>query len=75
MDKRKDLSDFDKGQIVMALRLGQSVSETADLVGCSEFAVQEIISETGKDKGAVSTEEKGGAEKGGRRRPRKNPQV
>ena len=30
--RSKDLSDFDKGQIVMARRLGQSISETARLV-------------------------------------------
>ncbi|XP_023687729.1 acidic leucine-rich nuclear phosphoprotein 32 family member E isoform X1 [Paramormyrops kingsleyae] len=35
----EDLSDFDKGQIVMARRLGQSISETARLVGCSRSAV------------------------------------
>lgn len=39
MGKRKDLSDFDRGQIVMARRLGQSISETAQLVGCSRSAV------------------------------------
>ena len=39
MGKRKDVSDFDKGQIVMARRLGQSISKTAALVGCSRSAV------------------------------------
>ncbi|ROL49707.1 hypothetical protein DPX16_16033 [Anabarilius grahami] len=39
MGKRKDLSEFDKGQIVMARRLGQSISKTAALVGCSRSAV------------------------------------
>lgn len=39
MGKSKDLSDFDKGQIVMARRLGQSISQTAALVGCSRCAV------------------------------------
>ncbi|KAK3541605.1 hypothetical protein QTP86_033085, partial [Hemibagrus guttatus] len=39
MGKRKDLSEFDKGQIVMARRLDQSISKTADLVGCSRSAV------------------------------------
>ncbi|ROL42707.1 hypothetical protein DPX16_14114 [Anabarilius grahami] len=29
MGRNKDLSDFDKGQIVMARRLGQSISEMA----------------------------------------------
>ncbi|MBN3309670.1 PREX2 protein, partial [Amia calva] len=37
--QRKDLSDFDKGQIVMARPLGQSISKTAALVGCSRSAV------------------------------------
>ena len=40
MGRSKDLSDFDKGQIVMASRLGQSISETARLVGCSRSAVE-----------------------------------
>ncbi|KAM9476718.1 uncharacterized protein Hap1MRO34_009737 isoform 1-T6 [Clarias gariepinus] len=39
MGKRKDLNDFEKGQIVMARRLGQSISQTAGLVGCSRYAV------------------------------------
>ncbi|XP_056401403.1 acidic leucine-rich nuclear phosphoprotein 32 family member E isoform X3 [Hyla sarda] len=42
MGKRKDLSDltdFEKGQIVMAMRLGESISKTAGLVGCSRYAV------------------------------------
>ncbi|KAK3571264.1 hypothetical protein QTP86_005978 [Hemibagrus guttatus] len=40
MGKCKDLSEFDKGQIVMARRLDQSVSKTAALVGCSRSAVE-----------------------------------
>ena len=39
MGRSKDLSDFDKSQIVMARRLGQSISEMARLVGCSRSAV------------------------------------
>ena len=39
MGKCKDLSEFDKRQIVMARRLGQSISRTAALVGCSWSAV------------------------------------
>ena len=39
MGRSKDLSGFEKGQIVMARRLGQSISETARLVGCSRSAV------------------------------------
>lgn len=34
-----ELSDFDKGQVVVAHRLGMSVSETARMVGCSPAAV------------------------------------
>jgi hypothetical protein len=37
-----DLSDFDKGQIVLARRLGKSVLETAKIVGCSRAAVTSI---------------------------------
>ncbi|KAK3557338.1 hypothetical protein QTP70_026583 [Hemibagrus guttatus] len=37
--KRKDLSKFDKGQIVTARRLHQSISKTATLVECSRSAV------------------------------------
>ncbi|KAK3573225.1 hypothetical protein QTP86_015136 [Hemibagrus guttatus] len=40
--KCKDLSEFDKGQIVMARRLDQSISKTAALVGCSWSAVVSI---------------------------------
>ena len=39
MGQRKDVSDFDKGQIVMARQLDQSISTTAALVGCSRSAV------------------------------------
>ena len=35
MGKCNDLSEFDKGQIVMARWLGQSISKTAALVGRS----------------------------------------
>ncbi|KAK3554937.1 hypothetical protein QTP86_001569 [Hemibagrus guttatus] len=40
MGKRKDLSEFDKGQIVMARPLDQSISKTAALVWCSQSAVR-----------------------------------
>ena len=39
MGWRKYMSDFEKGQIVMARRLGQRISETARLVVCSWLAV------------------------------------
>ncbi|ROL41817.1 hypothetical protein DPX16_9408 [Anabarilius grahami] len=42
MGERKDLSEFDKGQIVMARQLSQSISKTAALVGCSRSAVVSI---------------------------------
>ncbi|ROL49569.1 hypothetical protein DPX16_15895 [Anabarilius grahami] len=49
MGKRKDLSEFDKGQIVMARRLGQSISKTAALVGCSWSAVVSIYQKWSKE--------------------------
>ncbi|GBM33763.1 hypothetical protein AVEN_47058-1 [Araneus ventricosus] len=42
MGKAADLSEFDRGQIVMARRLGTSITETALLVGCSRSAVVSI---------------------------------
>ncbi|GFX51770.1 uncharacterized protein TNCV_5014721 [Trichonephila clavipes] len=39
MGKAVDLSNFDRGQIVMARRLGTSISETARVVGCSRSTV------------------------------------
>ncbi|KAK3538529.1 hypothetical protein QTP86_006693 [Hemibagrus guttatus] len=43
MGKRKDLSQFDEGQIVMARRMDQSISKTAALVGCSRSAVNSAL--------------------------------
>ncbi|KAI1887120.1 hypothetical protein AGOR_G00202860 [Albula goreensis] len=54
MGKRKDLSDFDKGQIVMARRLGQSISKTAALVGCSRSAVVSTYQKWYKEGKAVN---------------------
>ncbi|ROL41563.1 hypothetical protein DPX16_6961 [Anabarilius grahami] len=45
MGKHKDL----KGQIVMARRLGQSISKTAALVGCSRSAVVSIYQKWSKE--------------------------
>ncbi|ROJ48042.1 Protein FAM107B [Anabarilius grahami] len=39
----EDLSEFDKGQIVMARRLGQSITKTAALVGCSRTLTGSVI--------------------------------
>ncbi|ROL44478.1 hypothetical protein DPX16_20747 [Anabarilius grahami] len=49
MGKRKDLSEFDRGQIVMARRLGQSISKTEALVGCSWSAVVSIYQKWTKE--------------------------
>ncbi|MBN3311017.1 TXIP1 protein, partial [Amia calva] len=54
MGKRKDLSDSDKGQIVMARRLGQSISKTAALVGCSRSAVVSTYQKWSKEGKAVN---------------------
>ncbi|KAK3535585.1 hypothetical protein QTP70_017121 [Hemibagrus guttatus] len=49
MGKRKDLSEFDKGQIVLARQLDQSISKTAALVGCSRSAVVSIYQKWSKE--------------------------
>ncbi|MEQ2261891.1 hypothetical protein XENORESO_017475 [Xenotaenia resolanae] len=37
--EQEELSDFDKGQVVVARELGLSVSQTAKMLGCSRAAV------------------------------------
>lgn len=49
MDEFNALSDFDRGQIVMARRLGQSISKTADLVGCPRSAVVSTYQKCSKE--------------------------
>ncbi|ROI69383.1 hypothetical protein DPX16_14323 [Anabarilius grahami] len=49
MGKHKDLSEFDKDQIVMFRRLGLSISKTAALVGCSRSAVVSIYQKCSKE--------------------------
>ena len=49
MGNRKDLSEFDVGQTVMARRLGHSTSKTAALVGCSRSAVVRIYQKWSKE--------------------------
>lgn len=39
MEDYGELSDFDKGQVVIAIEIGKSVSETAQMVGCTRAAV------------------------------------
>ena len=58
MGKCKDLSEFDRGQIVMARQLGQSISRTATLVGCSWSAV--VKSGPRKERGEPLTGSWGG---------------
>ncbi|KAK3541582.1 hypothetical protein QTP86_032828 [Hemibagrus guttatus] len=58
MGKRKDLSEFDKGQIVMARPLDQSISKNADLVGCSRSAVVSIYQKWSKE-GTVVNQRQG----------------
>ncbi|KAK3507722.1 hypothetical protein QTP70_034827, partial [Hemibagrus guttatus] len=58
MDKRKDLSEFDKDQIVMARPLNQSISKTAALVGCSRSAVVSIYQKWSKE-GTVVNQRQG----------------
>lgn len=48
MGKAADLSDFDLEQIVLARRLGTSISET-HLVGCSKVAVVSTFAKWTKD--------------------------
>ncbi|ROL52754.1 hypothetical protein DPX16_21180 [Anabarilius grahami] len=47
--KRKDLSEFDIGQIVIARGVGQSISKTAALVGCSRSVVVSIYQKWSKE--------------------------
>ncbi|KAK3570596.1 hypothetical protein QTP86_023653, partial [Hemibagrus guttatus] len=49
MGKCKDLSEFDKDEIVMARPLDQSISKTAALVGCSRSAVVSIYQKWSKE--------------------------
>ncbi|KAK1906790.1 Meprin A subunit beta [Dissostichus eleginoides] len=48
MGKREDVSNFDKGQIVIGRRPSQSVFKTAALVGCSQSAAVSKRSKEGK---------------------------
>ncbi|KAI5108768.1 GRB2 related adaptor protein 2b [Silurus meridionalis] len=49
MGKHKDLSEFDEDQIVTATQLGQSISKTGALVGCSWSAVFSIYQKWSKE--------------------------
>ncbi|GBN40717.1 hypothetical protein AVEN_12354-1 [Araneus ventricosus] len=54
MGKAADLSEFNRGQVVMARRLGTSITETARLVGCSRSAVVSIHAKLINDGGTSS---------------------
>ncbi|KAK3535296.1 hypothetical protein QTP70_007577 [Hemibagrus guttatus] len=58
MGKRKDFSEFDKGQILMVRRLDQIMSKTAALVGCSRSAVVSIYQKWSKE-GTVVNQRQG----------------
>ncbi|GBM06598.1 hypothetical protein AVEN_220036-1 [Araneus ventricosus] len=58
MRKAADLSEFDRGQIVMARRFGTSITETARLVGCSRSAVVSIHAKWTND-GYISSRRQG----------------
>ena len=47
--KPNDFSVFDKGQIVLARQLNQSINKTAALVGCSQSAVVNIYQKWSKE--------------------------
>lgn len=49
MDKCKEMIDFNMSQFVMARRLGQSISKTTVLVGCSQYAVVSTYQERSRE--------------------------
>ncbi|KAI5626389.1 matrix metalloproteinase-28 isoform X1, partial [Silurus asotus] len=55
--KHKDLGEFDKGQFVTSRRLGQSISKTAALVGCSQSAVVSIYQKWSKEVTVVNRQQ------------------
>ncbi|KAI5621914.1 hypothetical protein C0J50_18298 [Silurus asotus] len=59
MGKRKDSSEYDKGQFVRSRRLGQSVYKTAALVGCSWSAVVSLYQKCSKDEAVVNLRQGG----------------
>ncbi len=54
MCRRKYLIDLDKGRIVMARQLGQSISKVARLAGCSRYAVVSTYQKWCKEKKLVN---------------------
>ncbi|GBM47051.1 hypothetical protein AVEN_68371-1 [Araneus ventricosus] len=54
MGKAADLSELDRGQIVMARRLGTNITETARLVGCLRSAAVSIHEKLTNDGDASS---------------------
>lgn len=56
MDKCEELSEFDKGQVVIARKLGLSAAETAKLVGCSRAAVVRTYRQWSKEEHTTTRE-------------------
>ncbi len=45
MEKKGDLSDFERGMVVGAKRAGRSISKTADLLGFSRTTISSVYRE------------------------------
>ncbi len=45
MGKKGDLSDFERGMLVAARRVGLSISKTADLLGFSHTTISRVYRE------------------------------
>ncbi len=48
MEKKEDLSDFERGMVVGARRAGLSISETTDLLGFSHTTISRVYREKEK---------------------------
>lgn len=56
MEETSDLSDFDRGMIVAARRLGRSSTETGKLLGFSRATVAKVYKEWCKEQKTSSKE-------------------